>query len=42
MIDIGPRLDSRLRDKFDRIEAETPPPGLVNFPTVFDPAYGTG
>jgi hypothetical protein len=31
MIDIGPRLDSRLRDKFDRIEAETPPPGLVNF-----------
>jgi hypothetical protein len=31
MIDIGPRLDSRLRDKFDRIEAETPPPSLVNF-----------
>jgi hypothetical protein len=31
MIDIGPRLDSRLRDKFDRIEAETPPPGLMSF-----------
>ena len=25
MIDIGPRLDSRLRGKFDRIEAEAPP-----------------
>jgi hypothetical protein len=31
MIDIGPRLDSRLRDKFDRIEAETPPPSLMSF-----------
>lgn len=31
MIDIGPRLDSRLRDKFDRIEAETPPASLISF-----------
>ena len=31
MIDIGPRLDSRLRDKFDRIDAETPPQSLLTF-----------
>ncbi|MGA8361422.1 MAG: hypothetical protein WB793_07315 [Candidatus Dormiibacterota bacterium] len=31
MIDIGPRLDSELRAKFDRIEAETPPQRLMTF-----------
>jgi hypothetical protein len=31
MIDIGPRLDSRLRDKFDRFEAEAPPQRLTSF-----------
>jgi hypothetical protein len=31
MIDIGPRLDSRLRAKFDRIDAETPPESLTSF-----------
>jgi hypothetical protein len=31
MIDIGPRLDSRLRGKFDRIEAEAPPERLMGF-----------
>ena len=31
MIDIGPRLDSRLRGKFDRIEAEAPPERLMSF-----------
>jgi hypothetical protein len=31
MIDIGPRLDSRLRDKFARIDAETPPQRLTSF-----------
>lgn len=31
MIDIGPRLDSRLRAKFDRIDAESPPERLTNF-----------
>ena len=31
MIDIGPRLDGRLRDKFDRIDAEPPPQRLMTF-----------
>jgi hypothetical protein len=31
MIDIGPRLDSRLRAKFDRIDAEVPPQRLTSF-----------
>jgi hypothetical protein len=31
MIDIGPRLDSRLRAKFARIDAEPPPPRLTSF-----------
>jgi hypothetical protein len=31
MIDIGPRLDSRLRAKFARIDAETPPQRLMSF-----------
>ncbi len=31
MIDIGPRLDSRLRAKFDRIDAEAPPQRLLAF-----------
>src|SRR6202035_2534125 len=31
MIDIGPRLDSRLRDKFDRIDADPPPQSLMTF-----------
>ncbi len=31
MIDIGPRLDSRLRDRFARIDAEAPPQRLVSF-----------
>jgi hypothetical protein len=31
MIDIGPRLDSELRAKFDRVEAETPPQRLMTF-----------
>jgi hypothetical protein len=31
MIDIGPRLDSKLRDKFARIDAETPPHRLASF-----------
>jgi hypothetical protein len=34
MIDMDPRLDSMLRAKYDRIEAENPPPMLANF----DPA----
>src|SRR5580704_13105283 len=34
MIDIGPKLDARLRDNFERIEAETPPQSL----TIFRPA----
>jgi hypothetical protein len=31
MIDIGPRLDSRLRDKFARIDAQAPPQRLTSF-----------
>lgn len=31
MIDIGPRLDSRLRAKFARIDAEAPPQRLIGF-----------
>jgi hypothetical protein len=31
MIDIGPRLHSRLRAKFDRLEAENPPERLTSF-----------
>jgi hypothetical protein len=31
MIDIGPRLETRLRDKFARIDAETPPQRLTSF-----------
>jgi hypothetical protein len=31
MIDIGPKLDARLRDKFDHIEAEEPPESLTSF-----------
>jgi hypothetical protein len=31
MIDIGPRLDSRLRDKFARFDAEPPPQRLMSF-----------
>ncbi len=31
MIDIGPRLESRLRAKFDRIDAESPPESLTSF-----------
>jgi hypothetical protein len=31
MIDIGPRLDSRLRDKFTRIDAQAPPQRLLDF-----------
>jgi hypothetical protein len=31
MIDIGPRLESRLRDKFDRVDAQTPPVRLMSF-----------
>jgi hypothetical protein len=31
MIDIGPKLDARLRAKFDRIEAEAPPESLTSF-----------
>ncbi len=34
MIDIGPRLESRLRDKFDRIEAQTPPQRLTSFQPI--------
>ena len=31
MIDIGPRLDSRLQDKYARIDAEAPPQRLTSF-----------
>lgn len=31
MIDIDPRLDSKLRAKYERIEAENPPQGLIDF-----------
>ncbi|HEX4864300.1 MAG TPA: hypothetical protein VFV02_09520 [Acidimicrobiales bacterium] len=42
MIDIGPRLDSRLRDKFDRIDAETPPERLMSFqPTAARRRHGS-
>jgi hypothetical protein len=38
MIDIDPRLDSKLRSKYDRIEAESLPPALANFdPAVASP-----
>jgi hypothetical protein len=31
MIDLEPRLDSKLRSEYERLEAENPPPWLVNF-----------
>jgi hypothetical protein len=38
MIDIDPRLDSKLRSKYDRIDAESVPPALANFdPAVASP-----
>jgi len=37
MIDIGHAWTAGLPDKFDRIEAETPPPSLMSFDPQCDP-----